>query len=333
MTGPDEPQHIVNAVAVAHGQVGRATVGSPIGRRFLVDVPDYVVQERRNACTAFHPNITAACQRPRPARAGMSSALTQFNNYPALYYAVVGSATYATSGLPAFVAMRVLSVLLCAAMLTAATSFLLWSGWRRRALLGLTAGITPMTLFLTGVVNDSAFEITAGVAAWAGAIHLCTVTKPTRRARVLFAVVCLCFANARAPDVAYLPAIVIIVAVVTGARATPWWRPLGAGAVWVPVLAADLLGLVYLVVYGPQTSSAAVPSTRSGSGLQPTSACTGCHFMAMKSSASSVGWTPRCPPRSAPCGSWPSAALRSTRRGGAPCGRSSSAGCCQSSAS
>jgi len=251
MTGPDEPQHIINAVAVAHGQVGRATVGSPIGRRFLVDVPDYVVQERRNACTAFHPNITAACQRPRPARAGMSAALTQFNNYPALYYAVVGSATYATSGLPAFVAMRVLSVLLCAAMLTAATSFLLWSRWRRRVLLGLAAGITPMTLFLTGVVNDSGFEITAGVAAYAGAIHLCTVTRPTRRARVLFAVVCLCFANARAPDVVFLPAIVVIVAVVTGARATPWWRPLRAGAVWVPVLAADLLGLVYLVVFGP----------------------------------------------------------------------------------
>jgi hypothetical protein len=118
-------------------------------------------------CTAFHPERSAACA---PSLDDASTAevtvSTGVGSYNPVYYVLVGWPTLLLSGEPAVYAMRLVSALLTASLLTltfwGARVLTEGSRYVQAAILG---ALTPMVYFLGGVVNPNGLE-TTGVAAF-----------------------------------------------------------------------------------------------------------------------------------------------------------------------
>ena len=173
-SGPDEPSHVVHAAAVDRGQ----WVGSPVSQLpgfTLVRVPaalSYVAGIAQEQCFQSPPTRPASCQPSWPADGHVVPSVTYTGHYPPLYYAIVGLPTLASSSLPAFYAMRLLSALVCALLLGLAGAVVaMWS--RNRMLpLGILLAVTPMALYSAAVVNPSGLEICAGVCLWVSGVVL-----------------------------------------------------------------------------------------------------------------------------------------------------------------
>ncbi|MGX5680781.1 DUF2142 domain-containing protein [Schumannella luteola] len=154
-SAPDEPSHVIRAVAAVHGDiVGRS------GGWFTVDA---YYAPGSGPCFAFAPETTPACVVPplepdREAQARSSA----FVNSP-VYYVLVGWPSLFLSGDASVYAMRVVSAILTAGLL-ALTFALLWRRRAHWATAGLAIAVTPTLLFLGGAVNPNAIEA-AGAAA------------------------------------------------------------------------------------------------------------------------------------------------------------------------
>ncbi len=83
------------------------------------------------------------------------------------FYAVVGLPSLVTSTASGVYLMRIVSALICAALLASALMSLrsVVPGWL--AATGLGFALTPMTAFLSGTVNPNGLEICAAIGAWA----------------------------------------------------------------------------------------------------------------------------------------------------------------------
>jgi hypothetical protein len=185
---PDEPQHLTKAAAVARGQwVGR---GEPVGPRTHVMLPaGFAEVDAFPHCFAFHPRRPASCTPPVTAHGGAPvDVTTTAGRYPPAYYGLVGLPTLVVRGVASDRVARLVSGLLCALLLAAATA------WVAGDLLALAipAAVTPMVLFLGAVVNPSGLEVAAAAASWVGALRL--VRDPVRVGRgqlvAVTAVVC-----------------------------------------------------------------------------------------------------------------------------------------------
>ncbi len=172
--GPDEPAHIIKAGAVVRGQlIGTGTGG---GR---VVVPSHLVATQARTCFAFQADVTGDCaDTVDHGSAIAATGNTTAGLYNPLYYAAVALPSLVLDGDAAIYGMRIASALLTW-LFAGAAAFCLRAlrGGSWIAIGGLTAA-TPVLVFLGGMVNPNALEVTATVAAFSAVLALVSSTDP-----------------------------------------------------------------------------------------------------------------------------------------------------------
>ncbi|GAA1446664.1 DUF2142 domain-containing protein [Leifsonia poae] len=208
---PDEPSHIIKAAAVVRGEL----VGKPLPQSGYTEVrvPSAEGDAWLWTCFAFYPNKSASCQGTPPGSSAIVTAKTSAGLYNPVYYALVGWPSLLFSEPHAVVfSMRLLTALLCSALLAVAVAALF--AFRRSAVAGAAALAiaTPTTMFLSGSVNPNAVEIAAGAALLALLLLLVRGPELQRRRTVLvlIAVTGVLLANTRALSPLWMLLIVII---------------------------------------------------------------------------------------------------------------------------
>ena len=196
MASPDEPSHVVRAAAVARGQwsgtpgTARTDPSQP-GPSATVELPsDYLALSKLSDCFAHLPDQPASCQSAVPAPDGTTVAVGTFaGEYPPLYYLLVGWPSRFLSATASTYAMRLVSGLLTAALLV-------WGLFRLRTVTrpavwtwAAVAALTPMTLFVGGMVNPQSLEISSAFAFWAACLALVRAPGAPSRAAVTQAAV------------------------------------------------------------------------------------------------------------------------------------------------
>lgn len=166
---PDEPSHAIYAAAAVRGEIWAPSDGSlthvtvPADLAYAQDVP---------GCFAFHPEIGADCAHAYGGHPGTAKVDTRAGRYPPFYYIYAGLGSLAFTGAKAIYVMRLLTVLLCAALLASAACSALRSRRPWIAIAGLSLAVTPQVLFFAGGVNPQSPEIAAAVALWVGGFVL-----------------------------------------------------------------------------------------------------------------------------------------------------------------
>jgi hypothetical protein len=177
---PDEPFHTIRAAATVRGDVGGRTVeipspGPPLPNsiEYPVTVPEsYAALTDAPTCFVFQPDVTADCQPALGTSTAEVRATVSTGSYPPLYYALVGWPSLVMNPDPGIYWMRVLSALVGAALFASGVVAAREADRSGFALVGVALALTPMALFMIGVVNPSGLEIAAAFATWTGALAL-----------------------------------------------------------------------------------------------------------------------------------------------------------------
>lgn len=173
-SGPDEPAHIIKAASVVRGQL----VGPQGDTGNIVEVPRSVAWTATQDCYRFEIDQDAGCA-PLLDGDGAETVTTETSAgyYNPVYYALVGWPTLLLTGETGLYAVRIVSALISSAML--ACAFMLVGTWRRRSVpaVGLLVALTPMVIYVNGVVNPSAFEISGSLAVFVAMLSI--VTQPS----------------------------------------------------------------------------------------------------------------------------------------------------------
>ncbi|MFI9328026.1 DUF2142 domain-containing protein [Kitasatospora sp. NPDC052868] len=190
---PDEHAHLIRAAAVARGQIEGREVMVPhmvagIEGHFAetgVTLPKFYQDLKDvNACYVFQSEKSAACAPALKDSETEALVTTAAGRYNPAYYLAVGWPSLVVSGEGGLYLMRLMSAVICAALL--ASAVVSAAEWRRRSLpmLGVLASATPMALFMAGMVNPSGPEIAAGILAWSAGLPILMSPEPkllTRR--------------------------------------------------------------------------------------------------------------------------------------------------------
>jgi len=213
LAAPDEDAHAIKAASVAfHG-------AWPVGTSLTVPAA-YGETVGKKDCLRFHPALPANCAPPISVEVAISyPAYTQVGPYPPLYYALVGWPARVLSPRRALYAMRFLSALLSAVLLASAVASLSLAGPRRWLVPGFALAMTPMALYLTGVINPNGMEIAAAACVWTTLLALLRRDNPiSTRFMVRLGLSGALFAAARPLSPVLLLTTVALVVVAAGER-------------------------------------------------------------------------------------------------------------------
>lgn len=168
--GPDEPAHMLRSVSLVRGQIIGEDIGVVDNNARKVTVPG-VYTTGNPGCFAFDPEIPAGCQTwdfPD----GDVDILTTAALHPPAFYAWVGLPTLVSESRLSVYAMRLMGVVLFSAIIASAAVTLSRLERGRLAGLGLVVVLTPMVLFVSGLVNPSSAEIAGAIGTWVGGFVL-----------------------------------------------------------------------------------------------------------------------------------------------------------------
>jgi hypothetical protein len=214
-SGPDERMHVVRGASLVRGRwLGTPVPGYPSAT--AVRVPAALVEGTHLAgpCFRLDPQITAACARPVGAPGRMIGAQTWTGRYPPLYYGLTAWTTLLDPATSGITLMRLVGAAVAAALLASAVVGAA-SARRGRMLLGLLTALTPVAVYLNGIVNPNGLEVSAAIATWVSALSLVDGADPgqdgsrIRRLMISMPVLALC----RAGSPLFLALIAGIVAV------------------------------------------------------------------------------------------------------------------------
>jgi len=247
---PDEPAHAMRAYAAAHGQLfGPESTAVP--GTIDLKVSEYFAQlEKHMPCFKRDITQTPACVTPiadqdAPATGHSSTGLST-----PVFYLAVGWPTAVLDGAKGLYAMRLVSAALCAALLALAFVAVRSLPRSRWATLALAAGVTPMTLFLSGTVNPNGLEVAATAAVFA--LLTATFGAPTSRRTLAWRLVgvtavSLLLVNTRSIALLWL-LLALVAALIPSDRSVlrivlRWW------ATWVAVGVVAAVTLAVAVFY------------------------------------------------------------------------------------
>lgn len=180
----DEPSHMLWAAAVSDGQFTppRSSMEVVWGEPLLIENSDVTVPKEIAAlaseinCFDHHDGVPASCYEPLNDSTAEVKYVTPMGSYNPLYYLVVGWPVHVLPGLDGLYGMRLISALLCAALLACALTAALRVG--RVACCGVLVAATPTLLFLAGAVNPNGPEAAGGVLAFAALAALALDPRP-----------------------------------------------------------------------------------------------------------------------------------------------------------
>ncbi|MGW7438389.1 DUF2142 domain-containing protein [Streptomyces sp. NPDC054849] len=186
-SSPDEHAHFIRAAAVARGQIGGPQVMVPhtvagIEGQFAetgVQLPEwYRNLPTVHECYSWRESKPASCAPSLGTSEKTVQTTTAAGRYHPAYYLVTGWPSLLAEGPKGLYLMRFMSALLCSALL--ASAVVTAAEWRRRslAMLGVLAAATPMTLYMSGMVNPSGGEIAAGILVWTALLSIVLSPDP-----------------------------------------------------------------------------------------------------------------------------------------------------------
>jgi hypothetical protein len=188
---PDEPAQVVKAAATVRGEfTGIPAPNEPAAvREFRVPA---VFDSLYNLpiCYQFKPTVPAGCAPHVASSSHIITSTSYVGRYPPLYYAAVGIPTLFMHSESAVYAMRIVSALLDALLLSLALTIATLRCRSTMLFEGIAIAVTPLVIFLAGVVNPSGFEIAAAICAWTSGLALVRndPARPPRGVVVAFAV-------------------------------------------------------------------------------------------------------------------------------------------------
>jgi hypothetical protein len=174
---PDEPSHLIRAIALDHGQLTGTTptrrqvneLGlSDRGDYLIVRVPEIYANGGASAmhCLAHRPFRSAACLRFEGSTSDVDAG-TYVARHPPAYYGAVGAVSWILpTGKVTLYAMRFVGSVITAAFIATAVTALRRLRSSRLVAVALAVAITPMVLFVSSSVNPSSPEIASGIAFW-----------------------------------------------------------------------------------------------------------------------------------------------------------------------
>ncbi|HTW06340.1 MAG TPA: DUF2142 domain-containing protein, partial [Acidimicrobiales bacterium] len=175
-SAPDEPAHLIRAASLVRGEV----LGKPLphvtasNKAYLaVEAPEVFARLANDVqCFQSNPSVPASCQGSLAGSRADVNVYTYVGRYPPLYYALVGLPTLAMVSSGGVYAARLVSASLSAAML--ALGIVCTRRCRGIPLIGagMALAMTPMTLYLAGVINPSGLEISSAISAWVAGMAL-----------------------------------------------------------------------------------------------------------------------------------------------------------------
>ncbi len=199
LAAPDEPSQIIKAASVAHGvwtarcyitpekvPPGNCTQNAIYARGFeaLPTFYDLIIAPVgpgvTDSQTCFKSKVDglganpAACARSLnrpPSKADIIGGYAKYSSsyqarYPPLYYFVVGLPSHFGDSTIDLYLMRLFSAAFSAIFLAIALTAAVRYSRNRMLPVGLVGAVTPMVLFLAGVVNPSGLEVAAATAVW-----------------------------------------------------------------------------------------------------------------------------------------------------------------------
>ncbi|MFE6910567.1 DUF2142 domain-containing protein [Streptomyces erythrochromogenes] len=186
-SSPDEHAHFIRAAAVARGQIGGTEVMVPhtvagIEGHFAetgVQLPEwYRNLPTVHECYSWREAQPASCAPSLGSSEKIAQATTAAGRYHPGYYLVTGWPSLLADGPKGLYLMRFVSALLCSALL--ASAVVTAAEWRRRSpmMLGVFVAATPMTLYMSGMVNPSGGEIAAGILVWTALLSIVLSPDP-----------------------------------------------------------------------------------------------------------------------------------------------------------
>jgi hypothetical protein len=264
LAGPDEPAHVVRADAIAHGLIG----SEPRERlpRVLRPVDDDVRIVRAPEiygsvvipCFAHQRDLLPPCLRFSGPTTDSDVASYEALQPPA-YYAVVGLTSWlSTPGSRAVYMMRLVSAVLTGAFIATAFAAVRRSAAPRLLSTGVVIAITPMVLFLGGVVGPAGTEIAAAIAFWVcGLVLLSRAADRVERSLVTGAGIAGCvLALSRPLGPLWIGLIALALACVSSRTALRTVARSGRARVWAAlVVAAMAVQVAWNVIAGPRDAT------------------------------------------------------------------------------
>ena len=183
---PDEPEHFYRAYGVAHFQLVVPESHGPSGVGEYISVPAGIVKSARMThCYAFNPNRTAQCMSDPTSNMTRVKVTSGASRYNPLYYVLVGLPSLVMGNKHLLFGMRLVAAALSAWMLMWALTSLWLTRRPMIATSALLFGVTPMALFLAGMVNPNGLEITAALATWVNALLFFRNDQPEYRGMLM----------------------------------------------------------------------------------------------------------------------------------------------------
>jgi hypothetical protein len=252
---PDEPAHVYRAAAVIRGHLlpsadeelpdGRAVVQAPAG---LVD------SAGRIECFIFKPEVPASCAGDAGPDERLTDATTAAARYHPIYYAAVGWPTLFLSDNAAVFAMRLVSALLVSLLLAAGLQSAFEHQRSGLLLTGSFVTLTPMVVFLGGVVNPSSVEIAAAFTVWASGLTLIKSDDPARQSVLLrrLSLAAMVMVTARTISPLWLFLTLLCLLVLAGRKKIIALMALRSTPLWASLVAlATIASVAWTVFAGP----------------------------------------------------------------------------------
>ena len=184
--GLDEPAHVINAASVVRGQVFKSGVDlySHALEVFPATVPGTFADGLVFTCSGTFPPgsmvpITPAeCYSPPPSNPSVVHTWTYVGQYQPLYYLLVGLPSLVGASTYVLYAMRLVSALLAALLLTVAVVVAARYLGESLASAAIAIALTPMVLYLCSGVQPNGIEIASAISLW-----ICGAALIRRRGR------------------------------------------------------------------------------------------------------------------------------------------------------